>query len=102
MRSELGTVKEQVIEVLAKYPKTRADDFLLYAAVYMEYYGVNGNDSFVSVMRNHTAYGLPGFDSIRRCRQKVQAECAELRAPENIDTGRLDKQAEYIEFAMEG
>ena len=44
---------------------------------------------------------LPSFESIRRCRQKIQEEHPEYRAVKPVEDVRIKKQEEYIEYSRE-
>lgn len=97
--SKLNTIKAQVEEVLRKYPSTRDNDRFLIRVLYQKYYNVHYYDSFGSVLMNRK---LPSFESIRRCRQKIQEQDESLRGTKKSEQARMDKQVEYIEFAVEG
>lgn len=100
MEKRLRTIAEQVEEVLRNLPDTRSNDKLLVTQVYFEHYHVDVTRPFVQIMGRKD---LPSFESIRRARQKVQADKPELRAVpyvENLRTGVL--QQEYMEFAQRG
>ena len=100
--SRLKVLKHKVYKELVENPESRGDDYILVMNIWSKVYGINANDSVSQVMRNHAVLGLPGWDSIRRCRQYIQAECPELRADEETEAKRLEEQRSYIEFAMEG
>ena len=44
-------------------------------------------------------YGLPGFETVRRSRQKVQADNPELEGTESTRRKRAKQEAVYREFA---
>ena len=44
-------------------------------------------------------YGLPGFETVRRSRQKVQADNPELAGSEAVRRKRAKKETVYREFA---
>ena len=44
-------------------------------------------------------YGLPGFETVRRSRQKVQADNPELEGTESTRCKRAKQEAVYREFA---
>ena len=93
----LDTIQEQVAYLLKNYPKTRDNDKKLIGGVYQMFYGVDTyNESFAEVIENTD---LPSFESIRRCRQKLQATFPELRGKH--DKERLERQAEYVSYAMQ-
>lgn len=92
----LNTLHAQVKELLEEYPMARNDDRFLMTAVYVKKYGVNPYSPFKDVMKR---YDLPPFESIRRTRQKVQADNPELRADFKVEEIRMELQREYIEYA---
>lgn len=94
-------VEKVVKRILTEYPETRGDDFLLLLRVYIEYYEDVNIASFEYVMLNHNEMGLPSFTSVRRARQKIQAECEELKAPKRVCKARAKKEVEYREYARE-
>lgn len=97
--SKLDTIKAQVEFILRRYPATRSDDRFLIRVLYQQFYGVHYYDSFGSVIMNAK---LPSFESIRRCRQKLQEHDESLRGTKETEAARLAKQEEYIAFAQEG
>lgn len=97
--SRLKTLKAEVESILRRYPATRSDDRFLIRVLYQQCYGVHYYDSFGSVIMNSS---LPSFESIRRCRQKLQEHDESLRGTKDSEDARLAKQEEYIEFAREG
>lgn len=97
--SKLNTIKAQVEYILRRYPATRNDDRFLIRVLYQKFYNVHYYDSFGAVLMNTK---LPSFESIRRCRQKIQEQDESLRGTKESAKARLDKQVEYIEFVVEG
>ena len=94
--SNLDTVHEQVFYLLKNFPKTRDSDKRLIGGVYHLFYEVDTNtETFAEVIDRP---GLPSFESIRRCRQKIQAGYPELRGVK--DKERLERQGEYVAYAM--
>lgn len=47
-------------------------------------------------------YGIPPFESVRRTRQKIQAECPWLAACDRVKEFRAENEEVYREFAREG
>lgn len=97
--SRLKTVAKMVENILRNYPVTRDDDRELIRYLYARYYGINYYMPFGKVITNTD---LPSFESIRRTRQKLQADNEELRGSKRKEDARLEAQADYIEFAREG
>ena len=92
----IDTVHEQVKYLLTNYPKTRDSDKKLIGGVYQMFYGVDTyNESFADVLFNEE---VPAFETIRRCRQKIQATYPELR--DKNDKRRLEHQKEFVEYAL--
>lgn len=94
--ARIDSVKESVFLTLKRYPETRNDDRLLVLRVYEDCFGASGADSFESVL---FAPDLPGFETIRRTRQKIQAERPELRADKYVEALRAERETEFREFA---
>lgn len=74
--------------VLEQHPETRNSDNLLYIKV------IESIDSDLiykpmqDVLLHAKAYGIPPFESVRRTRQKLQADFPELRAKKEIEAER--------------
>ena len=79
---KLKTLEQIVLETLTENPETQKDDFVLIERVYSQLSGgFTIQSSFGYVMQHHADLGLPPFESVRRCRQKVQANHPELVDP---------------------
>lgn len=73
---KLKTVENMVLNVLISNPDARDDDMRLYYYVCRDCISeTHGNThlSFEEVMTNYKELGCPGFESVRRTRQKIQA-----------------------------
>lgn len=93
----LKSMQNKVEYILEKYPQTRDSDNMLICAIYQAFYNVNVScRSFKDVAMNDK---LPAFETIRRCRQKAQADHEELRGKR--DRERLERQKEFVEYALE-
>ena len=93
----LYKLSEIVRSELESRPETRSSDRMLIYSVYRDHYGVI-NDKWSNVILNKD---LPSFESIRRCRQKLQAKHPELKAVEKIEQMRFDNQRDFIEYAID-
>ena len=91
----IDTVKDLVLHELMHNPATRNSDRLLALKVY-ECFGVSGSASIESVLMDPD---LPGFETIRRARQKLQAEFPELKADKAVEAMRTELETEYRDFA---
>lgn len=85
-----------VKELLELYPKTRDDDFYLIGSVYYTIAPEIKSKSFLDIIKNHSFYGLPSFESITRARRKVQAENEELVSSKAKIRKR--EELEYLEY----
>lgn len=95
MSEKLKTITAMVWWCLEYVPETRADDRKLIEILYDEFYGV-WDEPFYMVLKRKE---LPSFESIRRCRQKIQEEHEELRADKATEDRRLEAQKDYIDYA---
>ncbi len=99
---KLKTVESRVAEILREHPDARNDDMRLYLLVsescIAETHGT-GTFTFADVMTNYRAYGIPCFESIRRTRQKIQAECPELGCSPEVRRARHRMERVYSEYA---
>ena len=103
--SELKATTRLVKEILEKDKQARNSDSFLYFRV-LEYHGeAKGVDihsmSIPNFLLNMADYGFPAFETVRRTRQKVQAEFPELDAEERVRAWREANEEEYREFAID-
>ena len=96
MKEKLKNVTQMVWFCLDRYPDTRGDDRRLIEILYDEFYHI-WDEPFYKVIKRKD---LPSFETIRRARQKIQAECEELRADAETEANRIAVQQDYIEFAI--
>lgn len=100
--SKLKKLEPVVRAVLEESEAARSDDFILVAEVYYKLVPECIKFPFSVVMLGHKTLGLPYFESIRRTRQKLQATYEELRPSEKVQEARINKTAEYIDYAIDG
>lgn len=100
--SKLKKIEPIVRKVLEEQELTRSDDFLLVAKVYYRLVPECVNMPFGVVMLGHKTLKLPYFETIRRTRQKLQAENENLRPSKEIQEARINKTSEYINYAIDG
>ena len=95
---KLRDLEPRVLRVLVDIPETRKDDFLLIKYVLDDV--VSTEISFGSIMLNHKELGIPSFESITRCRRKLQE-----KNPELVDIPTLaireEKFEEYKQYALD-
>lgn len=97
--AKILTIHQMVERILRDYPGTRDDDRELIKTLYGKYYGVDYYKPWGAVIKDKN---LPSFESIRRCRQKLQEQNEDLRGSKKSEEARLAKQEEYLEYAREG
>lgn len=91
---------EPVVEsILREFPKTRDDDFKLYAVVAISLNEDVGYTNFTTVMKKHKEFGIPPFESVTRCRRKLQAEYPELASSDAIEEFRAEEEKDYRAYA---
>ena len=95
--SRINTIHNKVKEILENNPETRADDWLLILEVWKEY--ISTEMSVGHVLTHHIELGVPSFESIRRTRQKIQADNPHL-VEEVARAIRMEKEAEYRKYAL--
>ena len=101
--NDLKAVSAIVKNILMENTRARNDDNVLYHMVLNHVSNRNGIDIqsmtvpvFLMKMKE---YGLPGFETVRRSRQKVQADNPELEGTESTRRKRAKQEAVYREFA---
>lgn len=101
--NDLKAVSAIVKSILMENTRARNDDNVLYLMVLNHVSNRNGIDIqsmtvpvFLMKMKE---YGLPGFETVRRSRQKVQADNPELEGTESTRRKRAKQEAVYREFA---
>lgn len=83
---------ENIVYTILKYkPRAREDDFILYGCVLAKH-NVDLNTSLKDFLLNARKFNVPAFETVSRCRRKLQA-----KYPELIDT----RTAEYREQARQ-
>lgn len=93
---KLSNIKDLVLKILKDNPKTRDSDRILYNEV-CEAMGYDTHLMTGWELLHDKA--MPSFESVRRSRQKAQAENPELRACADVQNRRMELELEYREFA---
>lgn len=95
-------LNDKVLWCLQNYPNTRSDDGTLIEAVYYAFYNIDPRTtSLDTIVRKQKARLIPGFESIRRCRQKIQEHNESLRADKATEEMRLNRQKEVLEYVSQ-
>ena len=96
--AKLNTIEKMVLEVLEQSPLARADDYVLMWLVCEKTKPELSEKPFADVLYNHYAWGLPNWESVTRCRRKIQAKRPDLVAPETARKRRKEEKV-YREYA---
>ena len=94
--ARINTIHNKVKRILENKPETRSDDWLLILEVWKEY--ISPVMSVEHLLTHHIELGVPSFESIRRTRQKIQADNPHL-VEELAVAFRMAKEAEYRQYA---
>lgn len=103
---ELITVQQIVEDVLETFPETRNNDNILFCKVY----GLIAKQKGIEIESMSVMYffsrmkenGFPSTETIRRTRQKVQAEREDLRADSYIEAQRIVNEEDFKRYAIGG
>lgn len=91
------TMEKIVLQVLEENPMARQDDYILMLKVCEKTNPEATLHNFGMVMKNHHFF-LPNWETITRCRRKIQAKRPDLIAPETARKRRKEEE-EYREYA---
>ena len=97
---KLKNISKIVKQILVEDERAREDDAYLIFLVVQKVNPEMAGSMFRDVMFNAKNKGI-SFESIRRCRQKVQEQNPELRPKEKILKARTETEAIYRSFAVE-
>ena len=97
---DLIKISDLVKEILEKDELAREDDCYLMLKVIERTHPNEVGKTFRDVMLNAKKNKI-NFESIRRCRQKVQEKYPHLKNEKTADA-RTEEQKEYIGFAIGG
>ena len=104
MTKVLEKINETVKKYLIAFPDTRNSDNALYYRIISDICHVRGireeNLSIRALLLDREELGFPKYETIRRSRQKVQAENPELRADKEVQEARQALQEEWKEWAV--
>lgn len=90
---------EPIVErCLVSDERCRKDDFILYLSV-IEQYGLDTTMSIHSALKNHSVLKLPSFESVSRCRRKLQERDVSLKDDDTAKMRERERQ-EYEDYAM--
>ena len=100
----LQTVESMVRPILERSIEARNDDMVLFRLLCRQCIDsyMNGDSAgFDDVMKNYTNYGIPRFETVRRTRQKIQAENPELGCSPEVRRARKKAESAYRNYATD-
>lgn len=101
----MGSFKkiQDIVEIILKEePETRDDDMLLYY-MYCTKYGFLGSNNFYKIFEDkeyRSTLGISVFETISRCRRKLQAENPSLKSSQETQYQRLEQEKKFEEYAV--
>ena len=103
MKNRLNTTKALVLSILESNTQARNSDSYLYLKV-IEHFDKEYNTDFcnmpvIDFLNGGCDIPVPPFESVRRSRQKVQAEFPHLSACDEVAFFRGENEELYREFA---
>ena len=96
---ELNRTNDIVKQLLINDPKTRNSDNHLYCCVVKSINADALCKPFWEVLEYMNDFGLPCFETVRRARQKIQAEHPDLKASDVVESLRSVNEEIYKEYA---
>jgi len=104
IKNDLKTIKALVKSILETDKRCRNSDSFLYLKVLTEVGKQKGIDienmSIPYFLLNLHGAGLPGFETVRRTRQKLQATFPYLAACETVEGFRMENEAAVRQYAQ--
>lgn len=98
---EIYKLEEVVLAVLEESEFARKDDAYLIACVIEKIRPYITNQSITYVLKHAKELELPSFESITRCRRKIQQRNSQLRDAKTADA-RYEETVEYQKYAIGG
>ena len=98
---DIRRIDKIVRHILTTVPETRNSDDMLWLKTVKMMSPAAANLPFQDVMCRRKELGVPCFESVRRTRQKLQAQYKELRATETVTEGRYEAFKEVLDYVTE-
>lgn len=101
---KLKATTRLVKDILTKDERARNSDSFLYFLVLEEYSRQTG-DAIISMtvrefLLTMNKLGVPGFETVRRARQKIQAAYPELAACDKVEAMRIVNEEKFKAYAQ--
>lgn len=97
--NNIKRTSDLVKQILIEDETARNSDTFLYLQVCHHLNPSALEKPFWQVLSGLKTYNLPNFETVRRTRQKIQADFPELASSERIKGMRAEKEQEFREFA---
>lgn len=97
MNTELNTMHDIVYDILVADSEARNSDAKLICDV-LDHKGINIHQSFASIMLGNEK---PSFETITRCRRRVQQQFPELRATRQVEENREELEGQFRLWAVQ-
>lgn len=94
---KINVLEPIVEEVLIINPISRKDDFVLLSEVLKRI--IDTDLSLKYIFLNHDKLGVPSFESITRCRRKIQERNHELKS-KSIEKIREAEAKAFVDYAL--
>lgn len=94
-------IHDLVEEALKNDPHTRDDDSLLYIKVCSRMNPITLKMDFETVMKHRADFGIPSFETVGRCRRRIQENNPHLRASEKATNGRYKRWKEVMDYVSD-
>lgn len=100
---EIKNTAKLVKKALINHPQARNSDNYLYYVIchdLLAEIGLNIDKlSLSNALLNRKVYGLPNFETVRRTRQKIQADCPELCGSDEVEEVRSYNEDAFRDYA---
>ena len=97
----LKKVEDVVYRVLEDYPEARNSDNILYSYVISKYNPEALKQTLGEYLRYFKDFNIPRFESVSRCRRKLQEKNPELRGAEDVKKWRKENETRFFNYAKE-
>lgn len=97
--SKLNTMENIVLDILEVSPAARSDDYVLMWLVCEKLNPKICEFRLADVLYQHKELGLPNWETVTRCRRKIQEKRPDLVAPETAKKRREEEQI-YRDYAI--
>lgn len=97
-KKKLKEIETEIVPLLEQYPFTRNDDKILYLLLLEK----KGYDLNITLKDYLSAMGdnYPNYDSVTRCRRKIQEKRPDLIGNRRIRKLRAENESEYRDYAI--